>query len=316
MHPRLGHALPPGVRALPYSQLDEGLTGAEFILLGVSSRGVQWAGQALAPRLRNDQPVIMVAKGLHSNEKGDLRTLCDLLADQLPLKLRNQVTIAAIGGPSIAAEVAARHHTCVVFACRDGGALKALRSLFATDYYHIWTSIDLVGIEVCAAMKNTYALGVNLVAGLLEHSGGPDKGAAMYNYAASFFAQGLVEMARLVRLLGGKTEAVLGLPGAGDLYVTCQAGRNARLGRLLGLGLTPEAAFEQLAGETVEGVDTVAIVAPAVEKLIARGLLEPNALPLQRQIHAVAVEGRPFATLFERFFSKPSLKMRRVPPNS
>jgi len=87
--------------------------------------------------------------------------------------------------------------------------------------------------------------------------------------------------------------------------VTCQAGRNARMGRLLGMGLTPQAATEQLAGETVEGVDTVAVVAPAVEKLIARGVLASNALPLLRQIYAVAIKGKPVNILFQHFFVHP-----------
>ena len=304
-HPRLGDPLPPTVSPFFYSEIAAGLDRAEVILLGVSSRGVRWAGQVLSVHLRKGQPVIMVAKGLDSNEQGDLRTLCDLLADQLPPTIRNHAPIAAIAGPSIAAELAGRRQTCVVFTSREAEVLSDLRSIFATGYYQIWTSTDLVGVEVCAALKNTYTLAVSLVAGLSEKSGGPDRGPAMHNHAASLFAQSLVEMGELGRLLGGNIEAVIGLPGAGDLYVTCQAGRNARMGRLLGMGLTPQAATEQLAGETVEGVDTVAVVATAVEKLIARGVLASNALPLLRQIYAVAIKGKPVNILFQHFFVHP-----------
>jgi len=134
----------------------------------------------------------------------------------------------------------------------------------------------------------------------------------MHNHAVAFFAQGLAETAQLVQLMGGGLATVFGLPGAGDLYVTTQGGRNSRMGRLLGLGVDPEEASEQLAGETVEGVDAVLAIAPAVEKLIERGVLPPNALPLLRQIYAVAVKGRPVEPIFDQFFQQEFLNLRRV----
>ena len=306
IHPRLNSILPPTVRSFMIDELAEALVGVDVVALGVNSRGVRWAGHVLAPHLRPGQPVIIVTKGLAAGAAGDLRIFPDLLADELPAGLRGTVPIAAIGGPSIAGELAARRPTCVVFTCRDTAMLDYLAGVFATAYYHIWTSTDMIGVEVCVALKNVYALGVGLAAGWLETAGDTPQGApasaTMHNFAAALFAQGLVETAQLVRLLGGSLETVFSLPGAGDLYVTCQGGRNARMGRLLGRGLTPEAAMHALAGETVEGVDAVTAIAPAVEKLIERGVLEPDALPLLRQIYGVAVEGRPFESSFDHFF--------------
>jgi glycerol-3-phosphate dehydrogenase (NAD(P)+) len=310
VHPRLGRALPPGVRAFAFSEAAAAMAGADVVALGVNSRGVRWAGRVLAEHLTPGQRVLMVTKGLAAGEQGELQIFPDLLAEQLPEHLRARVPIAAIGGPSIAGELAARRQTSVVFTCRDAATLDELAALFATEYYHIWTSTDIIGVEVCVALKNVYALGVGLVPGLLEASGGPDAGAAMHNHAAAFFAQGLAETAQLVQLMGGGLETVFGLPGAGDLYVTTQGGRNSRMGRLLGLGVDPEEASEQLAGETVEGVDAVLAIAPAVEKLIERGVLPPNALPLLRQIYAVAVKGRPVEPIFDQFFQQEFLNLR------
>src|SRR5919199_1300858 len=306
VHPRLSSALPPNIRCFTVDELAEALVGLDVVALGVNSRGVRWAGQVLTPHLRPGQPVIIVTKGLAAGDAGDLRIFPDLLADDRPAGLRGTVPIAAIGGPSIAGELAARRPTGVVFTCCDTAMLDYLAGVFATAYYHIWTSTDIIGVEVCVALKNVYALGVGLAAGLLEAVGAPPQGApagtTLHNFAAALFAQGLVETVQLVRLLGGGIETVFSLPGAGDLYVTCQGGRNARMGHLLGRGLTPEAATQALAGETVEGVDAVTVIAPAVEKLIARGVLEPDALPLLRQIYGVAVEGRPFELRFDHFF--------------
>ncbi|MBA3947542.1 MAG: glycerol-3-phosphate dehydrogenase [Herpetosiphonaceae bacterium] len=311
-HPGLNSVLPPNVRCFPIGELDEALDGIDVIALGVNSRGVHWAGQILAPHLRPGQPVIMVTKGLAADADGALCILPDLLSTKLPPSLRGTVPIAAIGGPSIAAELAARRPTCVVFTCSDTVVLDYLAGLFVTDYYQIWTSTDMIGVEVCVALKNLYALGVGLVPGLLEKANEDQRvpGATMHNFAAALFAQGLVETARLVQLLGGSIESVFSLPGAGDLYVTCQGGRNSRMGRLLGLGLTPAAAAGQLAGETIEGVDAVKVIAPAIEQLIRRGVLEPDAFPLLRQIYGVAVEGRPFEASFDRFFQPATMAVR------
>ncbi|MCG8352152.1 MAG: NAD(P)-binding domain-containing protein [Chloroflexales bacterium] len=312
VHPRHQRVLPPRVRPFYLSELQAALQGADVIALGVNSRGVRWAGQTLAPHLERGQPVIMVTKGLAASEHGDLQIFPAVFAAELPADLRASIPVAAIGGPSIAGELAARRETCVVFTAQDTATLDKLAPLFATSYYHIWTSTDMIGVEVCVALKNIYALGIGFVAGMLEAAGGLDGNAAMHNYAAALFAQGLVETAQMVQLLGGGIETVFSLPGAGDLYVTCQGGRNSRMGRLLGLGVKPDSANQELAGETVEGVDAVATIAPAVNTLISRGVLKPDAFPLMRQIYCVAVEGQSAESIVERFFRPEFLNLQPV----
>ena len=107
-----------------------------------------------------------------------------------------------------------------------------LQSLLTTDYYHVATSTDIVGVGVCVALKNAYAVGVSMAIAL-RADGRPD--AYMHNPQAALFEQSLREMTRLVRLLGGFRQ-VAGIPGAGDLYVTIFGGRTRRLGYLLRQG--------------------------------------------------------------------------------
>lgn len=136
VHPGLQLKLPAAVRAFQLEDAEEAFDGAEVVLSGVNSFGVRWAGQHLARLLRPGQLVIAIAKGMEAAENGDLRTLPEVLAGEAPDELRRQVSWAAIGGPSIAGEVAVRRHTCVVFAGEDQAVIDRLAGLFRSSTYH------------------------------------------------------------------------------------------------------------------------------------------------------------------------------------
>jgi glycerol-3-phosphate dehydrogenase (NAD(P)+) len=302
-HPRLRRPLPDDVEPFYVEQLPDALAGADVIVSGVSSPGVHWMGQTLAPLLWPGATVIAVTKGLEATPAGDLRILPDVLAAEIPASLRGQVTFSAISGPCIAGELAARRHSCVVFTGRDAAALRRLRSIFATAYYHIWLSTDIIGVEACAALKNAYTLGVGLAGGMLEAAGGPDAADAyMHNPAAALFGESAAEMARLVSALGGDPRHVTGLPGVGDQYVTCAGGRTVRLGRLLGQGLSYADARAAMAGETLESAEVVVQLARALPGLEARGVIGPDELPLLRLLCRIIVEGQPAEIPFDAFF--------------
>jgi glycerol-3-phosphate dehydrogenase (NAD(P)+) len=304
-HPRLRRPIPDNIQPYFHAEIAAAMQGADIIGLGVNSRGVHWAAEAIGPHLQPGQIIIMVTKGLESTPDGQLKVLPDVVYDRLPASIRDQVFYAAIGGPSIAGELAARRQTSVVFTSRNADILPRLRAIFMTDYYHVWTSVDLIGVEVCVALKNPYALAVGLAAGLLERNGAADiAGAKMHNYAAAIFAQGLAETAYLVKLLGGGLETVFSLPGAGDLYVTTQGGRNSRMGRLLGLGMAYSEAVEEMPNETIEGVDAVVAIMPAINQMIERGQIAPDALPLLRTLYQVVTRNTPVNMDFNTFFSK------------
>ena len=301
-HPRLKRELPATVQPYTVEEMAQALDGVDTIVSGVNSSGAHWIGQTIGPYLRPGQLIIAVTKGLEAAENGDLVILPDVLYGELPAGVRDQVHLAAIGGPCIAGELAGRRPTCVVFGSRDPDAVERLAALFRTPYYHVWTTTDLVGLEVCAALKNAYTLGVGLAAGLLERTGGVDAaGAHMYNLAAAAFGQACTEIERLLQIVGGTRAFAYWLPGAGDLYVTCQGGRTVRLGRLLGLGHTFAEAQEIMAGETLEAAQIVRVMGNALPKLAARGIVNPQDFPLLRALVDVVVYGRPVALPLDAF---------------
>jgi glycerol-3-phosphate dehydrogenase (NAD(P)+) len=302
VHPGLQLPLPAAVRAFQLEDAEEAFDGAEVVLSGVNSFGVRWAGQQLARLLRPGQLVIAIAKGMEAAENGDLRTLPEVLAGEVPDELRGQVSWAAIGGPSIAGEVAVRRHTCVVFAGDDQAVLDRLAGLFRTDVYHVWTSTDFVGVEVCAAMKNCYALSVGFGEGVLQRLGDTDGLYRNHNYEAALFGQGAAEIGQMLRLLGGRPETGYGLAGVGDMYVTSAGGRNIRVGRLIGTGMTFSEADEKLGHITLEGAAAIRVIGSALPQLTERGLVQPSELPLLRALYEVIGKDKPLAVPWSSLF--------------
>jgi glycerol-3-phosphate dehydrogenase (NAD(P)+) len=306
-HPRLGIHVADSVTAYTYDQLSEAIKGADLVVIGVNSHGIEWAAQALGAVLSVDIPILAVTKGL-AGDGEKLSILPDVLVAHLPDNLRTRIQIAAIGGPSIAQELAARRHTCVMFTSKNPALLQHLVQLAHTPYYHIWTSTDIIGIEVCVALKNVYALAVGLVIGFLEKAGKAVNDAEMHNLAAAIFAQGMWETAYLVDKLGGKPESVYSLPGAGDLYVTCQGGRNSRMGRLLGMGISySQAKAEYMPNDTVEGASLALAIGQTVENMIHKGDLDAIALPLLRTMINIVCHNASAIIPWEKFFAAESI---------
>jgi glycerol-3-phosphate dehydrogenase (NAD(P)+) len=302
-HPRLKRLLPDSVRPFYIEEIARALEGTEIILSGVNSYGVRWIGRTLAPYIRPEHHLIAITKGLEATAEGDPMILPDVLASELPASVRGRLRIAAVGGPCIAGELAGRRQSCVVFGSRDGEAAERLAATFRTSYYHVWTTSDLVGLEICAALKNAYTLGVGLVHGILEKAGGIDAAEAhMHNLASAIFAQSCTEIERMLQAVGGTRSLAYGLPGAGDLYVTCQGGRTVKMGKLLGLGHTCEEARRIMAGETLEGAAIVQVMGTVVPRLVAGGVVKNEDLPLMRMLIDILVHGRPMNLALENFF--------------
>jgi glycerol-3-phosphate dehydrogenase (NAD(P)+) len=302
-HPKLQRELPPGVRPYAAEEIAEALDGAEIVVSGVNSSGVHWIGRTIGPLLRPGQSVIAITKGLEADAEGNLSILPDVLRAELPPGVRDRVSLAAVGGPCIAGELAGRRQTCVVFGSRDAAAADRLAQAFRTSYYHVWTTTDLVGLEYCAALKNAYTVGVSLALGFLARTGGPDAaGAHMHNLAAALFGQACTEIERILRAVGATTSFAFGLPGAGDLYVTCVGGRTVRLGTLLGQGHGIVEAREILAGLTLEGAEIIRMMGQGIPRLVAAGRIGAEELPLLRALVDVVVEGRPVTLPFDAFF--------------
>jgi glycerol-3-phosphate dehydrogenase (NAD(P)+) len=302
-HPRLKRELPPGVQPFFVTEIEEALADVEIIVSGVNSMGVHWIGRTIGPYLQPGQMIIAVTKGMEAAENGDLVILPDVLVSELPEEMQDQVRVAAIGGPCIAGELAGRRQSCVVFGSRDREAVEQLAETFRTPYYHVWTTTDLLGLEVCAAFKNAYTLAVGIATGLLEKGGGADAAEAyMHNLAAACFGQGCTEIDQWLQLIGGTRAFAYGLPGAGDYYVTAQGGRTMRLGRLLGLGHSFSEAREIMAGETLEAAMIVQEMGRALPRLTERGIVAPDAFPLLRALVAFVVHDQAVDLPLDGFF--------------
>ncbi len=298
-HPKMADALPAGARYFTIEQLAEAMQGCELLALGVSSAGVGWAAEQIAPYVRPELPMFMISKGL-AWDGSRLQVLPELLRAHLPASVREGVWPAAIAGPCIAGELARRVPTCVVLAGQDAATVDKIRSAIAVDaYYHVWSSTDVVGVEACAALKNAYAMAVAFGAGLHAREGGAAGSIAMHNYESAVFAQASWEMARIVEKMGGRPESVLGLAGVGDLDVTNNGGRTGRFGRWLGMGLSLDAAIAKMEGATLECLDIIAVMRHASRAWRSEGMA---ALPLLDHMAAVVLDAEPVAVPFADFF--------------
>ena len=245
----------------------------DLVILGVSSAGVGWAIDRLAESLRAPVPVLMITKGLMP--AGDtVEVLPALVRRELAARRGFELPVMAVGGPCIAGELAAGRDTSVVITGDNPDLVRTTVEALGGGFYHARASADVVGVEVCAAFKNFYALAVGSAAGRLELDGRGVNGALVHNLAAGLFAQAIAEMQVLVEVLGGQRDTVAGLAGAGDLYVTCLAGRNSRMGRLLGLSIPYGVAkAKHMPDDTVEGAELALALGPTLERMVAAGRL-------------------------------------------
>lgn len=281
-HPKMRRMLPEGVTFHQVEAVDAALSGADLVICGVSSFGVDWFGREMLPRIPVGAPVLSVTKGLTLEADGALTPFPVTLSGMLPAGRR--MSLNAIGGPCTSYELADRHQTCVAFCGEDPAILEALRGLLQTDYYHISTSTDVMGVETAVALKNAFALAVTMAVGLSIKLDGEGQ-MEHYNSEAALFGQSVREMHSLLALLGGGPDNIV--YGAGDLYVTIFGGRTRLLGTLLGQGYTFEEAIKRLDGVTLESVVIAQRILSALRQKAARGEADLSAYPLLMHVDAV-----------------------------
>ncbi len=283
LHPKLNVTLPTGISAYHHEDFGTALgTDTDVILLGVASAGVDWAIDRLAESLSKPVPIVMITKGMSPLAEG-LAAFPDVLQAALEKRLGFRVPVAAVAGPCIAGELAVRRQTGTVIVSREAGLAASLAAQFVTEYYHPRPSSDMMGVEVCAAFKNFFAIAVGWAHGKGDTLPATSNKARNHNAAAVLFDQAVREMMELTRALGGSAESVWGMPGAGDLYVTCQAGRNSRLGHHMGSGMTySEVKAGPMREDTIEGAELGRAVAASLRAMMAAGRLSAEKLPLTR----------------------------------
>jgi glycerol-3-phosphate dehydrogenase (NAD(P)+) len=300
-HPKLRAAVP-GTSAYFVDELTTALHGVDAIALGVSSAGVRWAAQALGPELaRAPKPVLMVSKGLVWQGE-QLAVLPEVFQASLPAEAAATVAPVGVAGPCIAGELLCGVPTSIVFTGRSSEACERWAELARGSFYFVHIESDLVGAETCAALKNAFAMGVGFGAGVHEARGGASGSVAYHNYEAAVFAQAILEMRRVVELVGGKPDTAIGLSGTGDLNVTCNGGRTGRFGKWLGTGLSLADAIAKMEGATLECLEVLRELDLALQSFDSSRKTRPDELPLLRHLIDVALRGAPVTGMpFSRF---------------
>ena len=276
-HPKFTKAFPAGVKYYQVEEMETAIEGADMVIGGVSSFGVDWFGDVVLPKIPDEIPLLTVTKGLWDTPEGKLLTYPELWQKKLDA-LGKKNKLCAIGGPCTSYELVAHDQTEVAFCGKELETLKKLKVIMATDYYHISCSTDVVGIESAVALKNGYALGIALTIGLNQKAFGIDS-ELHFNSQAAIFGQSVKEMSRLLDFQGAGTLDNLAV-GAGDLYVTVYGGRTRLVGILLGRGLTIDEAKAELRGVTLESLVVAERVARAVKKNAELGTLKLSDFPL------------------------------------
>jgi len=208
LHPKLNVTLPAGVKAFTHEQFASALgDDTDVVLLGVSSAGVGWAIDRLCEAVNRPVPVLMITKGMFP-ETESLAALPDVVRKTFKARKGFDIPVAAIGGPCIAGELAVRRHTGTVVVSHDSALALRLCAALETEYYHPRPSADMMGVEVCAAFKNFFAIAVGWAHGALERLPLTENKSRNNNAAAVIFDQAVREMMILVKALGGDAAAL------------------------------------------------------------------------------------------------------------
>lgn len=238
---RANHRFMPGFdfpeQIQPMENLAEAVMGVDDILVVVPSAGFRHTLSLLKPFIGSEVRIICASKGIDA-ETGQL-------LNEVTLEIMGEAQkFAVLSGPSFAREVAAGLPCAVVIASKHPALLLDLKQRFNSPIFRIYTSDDVIGVEVGCVAKNVIAIATGI-------SDGMELGA---NARSALITRGLAEIIRLGKALGGKTETFIGLSGLGDLILTCSdnQSRNRRLGLAVGKGQDIQAAEREI-GQVVEG---------------------------------------------------------------
>ena len=232
-HQALSCNLPKNINFLKADKLqDELKNNSDLLVIGVNSKGINWITKELESTNFSNKPLLLLTKGLSIQNNKYV-----LLTDRF-----KNFEITAVAGPCLAKDLSKKNKTAVVFANKNINKANEISQLIKTSYYFVETSDDLIGIEVCAAIKNFYSMIIG--------------SANELNTAAFLLNKSIIEMNKFVKFLGGSEKSVYGLAGLGDLYVSSAGGRNSKMGQLLGKGhLYTEAKAKFMPKETIEGAE-------------------------------------------------------------
>jgi glycerol-3-phosphate dehydrogenase (NAD(P)+) len=250
------------------SDLERALASDDLVV-AAPSRGVRELRDRVSPLLRKEHRVLSATKGLAE----DGRRMSQIWAEALAPE-----RVAVLSGPNISREIAAGLPAPTVIASVDARTARHFQSVVGTPMFRVYTNEDVVGVELCGALKNIIALG----AGAIDGMGYGE------NAKAGFVTRGLAEIARYGFAEGANPLTVAGLAGFGDLIATCTSkfSRNRMVGELLAKGIDLAEIPQRLGGQVAEGISTAEATYRASLK---RGVV----MPITEQTHLVLSEGKP-----------------------
>jgi len=222
----------------------------DLIAIALSLSGINFIGNQLKS-LNIKTPILVLTKGL-KYEKKTKKILT--ISEQLKKKY-NVSNISILKGPCLAKELARKNQTSVIVASKNINTAKKIGKMISTKYYLTEFSRDIIGVEVCSAIKNIYSMIIGAGQSL--------------NASSNLFQKSVIEMRYLTKYFKGKEETTLGLAGVGDLYVSAAGGRNSKMGSYLGQGFTFKTAKKRfMPNDTVEGEQLAREIAPFIFKKI------------------------------------------------
>ncbi len=245
------------------------LTGCDGVVIAVPSHVVRSIAKSATLHLPKGAWVACAAKGLE--EETHLR-----LSEVLKQNLQSDTPIAVLSGPSHAEEVSRTMPTTVVSASSDPAIAKAVQNAFHSNYFRVYTSTDVIGVELGGSLKNVIAIAAGITDGMSLGD----------NAKAALMTRGLHEISRLGIALGAQPQTFAGLAGMGDLIVTCTShhSRNRLLGEKIGKGATLEQALKEMV-MVAEGVKTSKAAVALAEKAKVE-------VPITQEVYKVLFEGR------------------------
>ena len=265
-----GHRLPDNLLAT--SDLERALAGSDGVFVVVPSHGLRQVVRDAVPFLPPRGPIVTATKGI---ENESLSWMTQVIDDELPSQLHGRV--CALGGPSFAHEVAAGMPSAVCLAGRDDVVAKQAQEQLASERFRVYTTEDVVGVEIGGALKNVMAIAAGAADGL----------GFGHNARAALITRGLAEMARLGQHLGANPLTLAGLSGLGDLVLTCTGdlSRNRRVGLEMAKGRTLAAVLADMR-MVAEGVKT----AKSAYDLATR---EGVDMPITTEVYRALYEEKP-----------------------
>ena len=248
--------------------LEKAIQGKDFLVLAVPSVYTRSTARSMKPYVADGQIIVDVAKGI---EESTLKTLSQQIEEEIP-----QADVAVLSGPSHAEEVGRKLPTTCVIGAKTRKTAEYLQSMFISKVFRVYTSPDILGIELGGSLKNVIAL----AAGIADGLGYGD------NTKAALITRGIAEIARLGVKMGGKIESFIGLTGIGDLIVTCASvhSRNRKAGYLIGQGRSMQEAMDEVK-MVVEGVYSAKAAAKLAEQYDV-------SMPIVEEVNAVLFDGK------------------------